>query len=346
MMPVTEQTNYYETVKEGYGGFDEMTISRTIAMMLNQLKIPTIESGKVIKFRPKGASSFGGYIYRSGVIVIFNEHYAPFSTNKLSLKAVLKELMHKSHYGYLPLYKQIERERAMWLIETGRKYEDVYGYDGMDDGAEDSLTNEVRLKVSAVSDEQMTSYLDIRFPFRNSIFQKFNEGETTLWEILRIVSGNTRASKSLERQTIGARREGEKLSLPVIYPNYHTFESDGKIHKVPNRCVILDFDLKKQGFDATKSRRIRSQVSCMQETICVCESFTSGNFWALVALGDTFSTYKSVANAVCDEIERRLSVYAVQLDRSSCSMKQARFLVYDKNALIKHPSMCFEEREV
>lgn len=345
-MPVTEQTNYYETVKEGYGGFDEMTISRTIAMMLNQLKVPTIESGKVIKFRPKGASSFGGYIYRSGVIVIFNEHYAPFSTNKLSLKAALKELMHQSHYGYLPLYKQIERERAMWLIETGQKYEDVYGYDGMDGGAEDSSTNEVKLKVSAVSDEQMTSYLDMRCPFRNSIFQKFNEGETTLWEILRIVNGSTRTSKSLERQTVGARREGEKLSLPVIYPNYHTFESDGKIHKVPNRCVILDFDLKKQGFDATKSRRIRSQVSCMQETICVCESFTSGNFWALVALGDTFSTYKSVANAVCDEIERRLSVYAVQLDRSSCSMKQARFLVYDKNALIKHPSMCFEEREV
>lgn len=345
-MPVTEQTNYYETVKEGFGGFNEMTISRTIAMMLNQMKVPTIEAGKVIKFRPKGASSFGGYIYRSGVVVIFNEHCAPFSTNKLSLKAVLKELMHQSHYGYLPLYKQIERERAMWLIETEQKYEDVYGYDGMDGGAEDSPTNEVKLKVSPVSDEQMTSYLDIRFPFRNSIFQKFNEGETTLWEILRIVNGSTRASKSLERQTIGARREGEKLSLPVIYPNYHTFDSDGKIHKVPNRCVILDFDLKKQGFDATKSRRIRSQVSCMQETICVCESFTSGNFWALVALGDTFSTYKSVANAVCDEIERRLSVYAVQLDRSSCSMKQARFLVYDKNALIKHPSMCFEEREV
>ena len=337
--------NCYEIVKDGHGGFDEMTISRTLALMLNQLKVPTIECDNVIKFRPIGASTFGGYIYRSGVIMIFNDHRSPFSSSKVSLKDALKELSHKSRYGYMALYKKIERDRAMWLISTGQKYEDVYGYDGMDDKPGGTIAD-VKLRSEQIPDEEMSAYMDIRFPFRNSIFQKFNEGETTLWEILRIVNGSTRASKSLERQTIGARREGEKLSLPVIYPNYHTFDSDGKIHKVPNRCVILDFDLKKQGFDETKSRRIRSQVSCMQETICVCESFTSGNFWALVALGDTFSSYKSVANAVCDEIERRLSVYAVQLDRSSCSMKQARFLVYDKNALIKHPSMCFEEREV
>lgn len=339
-------TNCYETIKEGHGGFDEMTVSRTLAMMLNQMKIPTIECGKVIKFRPQGASSFGGYIYRSGVIMIFNDHHAPFSSNKVSLRDALKELSHKSHYGYIPLYKQIERDRAMWLIETEQKYEDVYGYDGMDGTSNSSAQplKEVQVVTQAIPDEEMASYVDIRFPFRNSIFQKFNEGETTLWEIFRIISGCNRTSKQLEKQTNAARREGEKLSLPVIYPNYHTFESEGKIHKVPNRCAILDFDLKKQGFDLVKCRRIRAQVTCMQETICVCESFTSGNFWALVALGDTFSNHRCVANAVCDEIERRLSVYNVQIDRSSCVLNQARFVVYDKNSVIKHPSSCFSER--
>lgn len=336
-------TNCYETIKEGHGGFDEMTVSRTIAMMLNQMKIPTVECGKVIKFRPQGASTFGGYIYRSGVIMIFNDHYAPFSSNKVSLRDALKELSHKSHYGYIPLYKQIERDRAMWLIETGQKYEDVYGYDGMDGSVAQTVTD-VRVVVQAISDEEMASYVDTRFPFRNSIFQKFNEGETTLWEIFKVINGSGRTSKQLEKQTNAARKEGEKLSLPVIYPNFHTFESDGKIHKVPNRCVILDFDLKKQGFDLIKSKRIRAQVTCMQETICVCESFTRGNFWALVALGDTFSNHRSVANAVCEEIERRLSVYKVQMDRSSCVLNQARFVVYDKNAVIKHPSSCFTER--
>ena len=336
-------TNCYETIKEGHGGFDEMTVSRTIAMMLNQMKIPTVECGKVIKFRPQGASTFGGYIYRSGVIMIFNDHYAPFSSNKVSLRDALKELSHKSHYGYIPLYKQIERDRAMWLIETGQKYEDVYGYDGMDGSVAQTVTD-VRVVVQAISDEEMASYVDTRFPFRNSIFQKFNEGETTLWEIFKVINGSGRTSKQLEKQTNAARKEGEKLSLPVIYPNFHTFESDGKIHKVPNRCVILDFDLKKQGFDLIKSKRIRAQVTCMQETICVCESFTRGNFWALVALGDTFSNHRSVANAVCEEIERRLSIYNVQMDRSSCVLNQARFVVYDKNAVIKHPSSCFAER--
>lgn len=324
-----------------------MTVSRTIAMMLNQMKIPTIESGKVIKFRPQGASSFGGYIYRSGVIMIFNDHYAPFSSNKVSLRDALKELSHKSHYGYIPLYKQIERDRAMWLIETGQKYEDVYGYDGMD-GTSGAASSQPVVKVSiyeqTVPDEEMASYVDIRFPFRNSIFQKFNEGETTLWEIFRIINGANRTSKQLEKQTSAARKEGEKLSLPVIYPNYHTFESDGKTHKVPNRCVILDFDLQKQGFDLIKCKRIRSQVTCMPETICVCESFTRGNFWALVALGDTVSNHRSVANAVCDDIEKRLSVYNVEIDRSSCVLNQARFVVYDRNAMIKHPSMCFVEK--
>ena len=41
------QDNCYQTVKDGYGGFDDMTVSRTIAMMLNQLKVPTIESSKM-----------------------------------------------------------------------------------------------------------------------------------------------------------------------------------------------------------------------------------------------------------------------------------------------------------
>lgn len=343
---MSKSANCYETIKEGYGGFDEMTVSRTIAMMLNQMKIPTVECGKVIKFRPQGASTFGGYIYRSGVIMIFNDHCAPFSSNKVSLRDALKELSHKSHYGYIPLYKQIERDRAMWLIDTNQKYEDVYGYDGMDDTSGNINVDDkrkVQICTKAVPDEEMASYIDIRFPFRNSIFQKFNEGETTLWEMFRIINGSNRTSKQLEKQTSAARKEGEKLSLPVIYLNYHTFESDGKVHKVPNRCVILDFDLKKQGFDSVKCKRIRSQVSCMQETICVCESFTSGNFWALVALGDTFSAYKSVANAVCDDIEKRLSVYQVQMDRSSCSLNQARFVVYDRNAMIKHPSSCFTE---
>lgn len=342
---MNKNSNCYEIVKEGHGGFDEMTVARTLAMMLNQMKIPTIESGKIIKFRPQGASTFGGYIYRSGVIMIFNDHCAPFSSNKVSLRDALKELSHKSHYGYIPLYKQIERDRAMWLIETGQKYEDVYGYDGMDDtnghGGEISRVN---LVVQAISDEEMASYVDIRFPFRNSIFQKFNEGETTLWEIFRIINGNSRTSRQLEKQTIAARKENEKLSLPVIYPNYHTFESDGKTHKVPNRCVMLDFDLKKQGIDFVKCKRIRAQVSCMQETICVCESFTRGNFWALMALGDITSSHKSVANAVCDDVERRLSLYGIQIDRSSCVLNQARFIVNDKSAVIKHPSHCFAER--
>ena len=184
-------TNCYETIKEGHGGFDEMTVSRTIAMMLNQMKIPTVECGKVIKFRPQGASTFGGYIYRSGVIMIFNDHYAPFSSNKVSLRDALKELSHKSHYGYIPLYKQIERDRAMWLIETGQKYEDVYGYDGMDGSVAQTVTD-VRVVVQAISDEEMASYVDTRFPFRNSIFQKFNEGETTLWEIFKVINGSGR----------------------------------------------------------------------------------------------------------------------------------------------------------
>ena len=34
--------NCYEIIKEGHGGFNDMTISRTLAMMLNQMKIPTI----------------------------------------------------------------------------------------------------------------------------------------------------------------------------------------------------------------------------------------------------------------------------------------------------------------
>lgn len=335
--------NCYEVVKDGHGGFDEMTISRTLAMMLNQLKVPTIECDNVIKFRPIGASTFGGYIYRSGVIMIFNDHRSPFSSSKVSLRDALKELSHKSRYGYMALYKKIERDRAMWLISTGQKYEDVYGYDGMDDRPGGTMCD-VKLRSEQIPDEEMSAYMDIRFPFRNSIFQKFNEGETTLWEIFKIINGGSRTSKQLERQTEAARREGEKLSLPVIYPNYHTFESDGKIHKVPNRCAMLDFDLKKQGVDIIKAKRIRAQVSCMPETICVCESFTQGNFWALMALGDIVSDYKSLSNAVCDDIERRLSVYGVQIDRTSCSIKQARFVVYDRNSVIKHPSARFEER--
>lgn len=341
---MNKNSNFYEIVKEGHGGFDEMTVARTLAMMLNQMKIPTIESGKLIKFRPQGASTFGGYIYRSGVIMIFNDHCAPFSSNKVSLRDALKELSHKSHYGYIPLYKQIERDRAMWLIQTGQKYEDVYGYDGMDDMGAKSPITKVDIGIRAIPDEEMASYVDIRFPFRNSIFQKFNEGETTLWEIFRIINGSGRTSKQLEKQTNAARKENEKLSLPVIYPNYHTFESDGKIHKVPNRCVMLDFDLKKQGVDFIKCKRIRAQVACMQETICVCDSFTRGNFWALMALGDITSGHKSVANAVCDDVERRLSLYGIQIDRTSCVLNQARFVVYDKNAVIKHPSHCFIER--
>jgi hypothetical protein len=341
---MTDFDDCYQTVKDGYGGFDEMTVSRTLAMMLNQIKVPTIESGKVIKFRPSGASSFGGYIYRSGVVMIFNEHTAPFGNNKVSLKDALKTLLHKSHYGYIPLYKKIERDRAMWLMQTGQKYEDVYGYDGMDGNCNvGDCCAEVKIRTCAVPDEQMASYLDMRFPYRNSIFQKFNEGETTLWEIFRIINGNGKTTKNLAKQTEYARREGEKLSLPVIYPNYHTFVSENKIHKVPNRCVTLDFDLAKQGIDTMKARRIRSQVTCMSETICVCESFTKGNFWALCALGDTQSNHRAVANAVCDEVERRLSIYQVQIDRASCVLSQARFVVYDRAAVIKHPASCFYE---
>lgn len=337
-------SNCYEIVKDGHGGFDEMTISRTLAMILNQMKVPTIESGKIIKFRPVGASTFGGYIYTSGVIMIFNDHFSPFSSNKISLKDALKELSHKSHYGYIPLYKKIERDRAMWLMKTGQKYEDVYGYDGMGETKQDEIVRKIAIRSEAIPDEEMASYVDIRFPFRNSIFQKFNEGETTLWELFKIINGCTKTSKQLENQTLAARRCEEKLSLPVAYINYHTFESDGKVHKVPNRCAIMDFDLKKQGFDIVKSRRIRSQVSCMPETICVSESFTKGNFWSVMAIGDYESSHKDVSSAICDDLERRLSVYGVQLDRSSCSLNQARFLTYDKNAIIKHPSSRFVER--
>ena len=340
-----KSANCYEIIKEGHGGFNDMTISRTLAMMLNQMKIPTIEAGGVIKFRPKGASSFGGYIYKSGVVMIFNEHTTPFSKDKVSLRDALKELSHKSRYGYIPLYKQIERDRAIWLMEVGQKYEDVYGYDGIgDNNVEDDSPKKVKVLSKAIPDEEITSYLDIRFPFRNSIFQKFNEGETTLWEIFRLINGSVGNSPVLQKQTLYARREGEKLSLPVIYPNYHTFDCDGRTQKVPNRCVMLDFDLEKQGVDKIKGRRIRSHITCMEETVCVCDSFTSGNFWALVAIGDTASKYKDVANAVCEDVEKRLAAYAVQLDRSCCVLSQARFVVYDKNAVIKHPSRRFVER--
>ena len=59
---------------------------------------------------------------------------------------------------------------------------------------------------------------------------------------------------------------------------------------------------------------------------------------------DYGAKYKDVANSVCEDVEKRLATYAVQLDRSCCVLSQARFVVYDKNAVIKHPSRRFVER--
>lgn len=340
------EKDVYKLVKEGFGGFNDMTVCRTLAMMLSQMKIPTIEADSVIKFRPNGSSSFGGYIYRSGVIMIFNDHTAPFSTNKLSLKDALRELLHKTKFGYMAIYKQIERDRAIWLMSNGKKYEDVYGYDAdfdAEDGTKLQNNIKVNIKVQPIPEDEMPSYLDTRFVYKNSIYQKFYNGETTLWEIFKLIKGKNRTGRTLERQTSYARENGEKLSLPVIYPNFHTFDSDGKVFRVPNRVAMLDFDLVKQGVDLLKSKRIRAQVSCMKETICVCDSFTTGNFWALMALGDIKSKYKIFTNCVCGEIERRLSVFNIQIDRCGTVLKQARFLVHDANSIIKHPSARFYE---
>lgn len=333
------EKNYYETVKNGFGGFNEMTVCRTIALMLGQFKVPTIESNNVVKFKPIGSSTFGGYIYRSGVIMIFNDHTAPFSTSKLSLKDALKELMHKTRFGFMALYKQIERDRAIWLMKIGKTYEDVFGYEGeLAEGGREP-DKRVKIRVQPIPEDEISGYADTRFVYKNSIYQKFYDGETTLWDTFRLIQGKKRSARSLERQTNYARENKQKTSLPVIYPNFHVFSE----FRVPNRLTMLDFDLIKQGVDLIKAKRIRDTVSCMPEIICVCDSFTNGNFWALAAIGETVSKYREFSEAVCDEIEKRLAVFGIQIDRCGCLMKQARFLVHDADAIIKNPSRRFYE---
>lgn len=345
MSKLNLDTMVYDSILYGYNGFNDMTVSRTIAALLNRMSIPTVESGGIIKFRPKGASTFGGYIYKSGVITIFNDHLAPFGSNKVSFRDVLKTLMRRSSYGYAALYKRMERDRAMYLLSIGKKYEDVYGYeDEIIAGAEDS-GRKIIVGSEAIPEESVTSYMDLRLPFRNSIFDKLDSDETTLWSIFELITDRGVKGKALSQKTDAARKDNQKLSLPVIYPNYHTFNDEGKRYIVPNRCVCLDFDLVKQGIVGTKAEHLRAKVSCMAETICVSSSFTKGNFWALVAIGDYRADYRSFANAVCDDIERRLEVYHVELDRACCTLKQARVLVSDKTAVIKSPSNRFFEPE-
>lgn len=331
----------YNQVKSGNGGFDDMTVARTIALMLNSMRVPTLESGGMIRFKPMGASSFGGYIYKSGVIMIFNEHLAPFESNKVSLKEVLKTLMHKSNFGFMALLKKIEIDRAMWLMETGKTYDEVFGFEGYDVDLKASQKPMVRSQ--SIPDDEVKSYTEIIVPIRDSVFQKFDETETTVWEIANIITGCGRGGKELENKTRTCRKANEKLGLPVIFTNFHYMtDIEGKRLVIPNRCVTLDFDLAKQGFDFEKCKRIRDTVSCMAETILVAESFTKGNFWALMAAGE-FGSYKKFSEETCFEVEQRLSEFAVVLDKTSCRIKQPRFVSHDKHAIVKFPSRRFFE---
>lgn len=333
-----------ESVILANDGFNDETIMKFIASLLADIKVPTtrIYDGH-IRFRPIGASTYGGYIYKSGVVMIFNEHYAPFSKSKLSLADVLKELCRKSKYAYMPIYKQVCTRRALYLLSINKSYDEVYGFN--DVGNSDVVDSDVRAVSRIIPEDALSCYVDSRIPFKNSMFDKKVRGETTLWDLAALMRGTSAKSRDLESKTKYARSQGTsgKLSMPVVYPNFHLVEVDGKFIRMPNHLVMLDFDLRKQGFSTIKCRRIRAIIENMEESILVCDSFTKGNFWAIVAASEPMVNYKTLASAVMSNIESRLGASNVVLDRTSARITQMRFVIFDKNTVIKHPTMRFVE---
>lgn len=336
-----------EAVIMAHGGFNDMTICRVIGRLLNDIGVPTLEAPNGIKFKPIGASTFGSYIYKSGVMMSFNEHHAPFSQQTLSLNDVLKELTHASRYGYLNVLRKLENMRSIYLCRLGKTFEEVYGSEisskNCNIGSQTDIKS-VSIKSERIPEEEMSSYMALRVPYKNSLFSKSLDGETTIWNLMKLVRGFTKGSETLQSLTKAWRRQSNgKLNFPVIYPSYHLYEIAGKLHTQLNDCVLLDFDLVKQGFPLEASKRIRAIVESYPETICVASSFTDGNFWALVAIGETHSDRMSICDEVCRQVERRLEYFDCVIDRAGCRIKQARLVIYDKFAVIKNPTERFVE---
>lgn len=331
-----------ESIMASDGGFNEYTIMKLIGRMLGELNIPVSKiEGDSMRFRPIGASTFGGYIYKSGVIMIFNEHTSPFSKSKLCMKEAIMEMCRKTSGQARCLCKEIERQRTLYLIKLRKSYEDVYGSNGDQNNL---ILDKMPINVADIPEEEMTCYMDTRLPFKNSLLSKVISGETTIWDVLTLIRGKSKGGERLKALTKKARgiKEG-KLMLPVIYPNFHIMEIERSFKRWPNRVVTLDFDLNKQGISLKKSFDIRSAVEGFDETICTCESFTMGNFWALVAIDEPRTNYESVAIKVIKEVQSRLNIFRVEVDKSAGRMTQARVVVTDETAMIKHPTSRFTE---
>lgn len=328
-----------------YGGFDDMTVCRFVGRLLNDIGVPTMETHIGIKFKPIGGSTFGSYIYKSGVMKSFNEHHAPFSATTLSFQEVLKELSHTSKYGYLAVYNKIENLRTIYLCKIQKTFEQVYGATDCTPQTKSDRPKCTEVRSEGIPEEEMTSYTALRIPYKNSLFSKSLDGETTIWSIMKLIRGMSKGSAVLQKLTQKWREQTNgKHNFPVIYPNYHLYEINGELYPHHNDLVVLDFDLIKQGFSVSESRRIRSIVESYAETICVAESYTRGNFWALVAMGECRGDRQSVGDAVCSEIERRLEYFGCRIDRAGCRVKQARLVIYDRYAVIKNPTERFVEK--
>ena len=334
-----------ESIMLADDGFNDLTIMKLLSALLNDLKIPVTSIQKDhVRFKPIGASTYGGYIYKSGVIVIFNEHFSPMITKTTSLREALKLLCRKSKFAYLPLYNAVCRYRTLYLLATGKVYEDVYGYDAVD-GQQPILLGDVGTIVSElVSDDEISCYVDTRIPFKDSVYTKKISGETTIWDLAKLIRGVGAAGKALKEKTRYARRIDDKMHMPVILPNFHLAEMDGKFIKIPNNTVMLDFDLDKQGFDILQCARIRAIVEGMGETILVSASYTKGNFWAIMAASHPKCSYERLALGVMEAIEGRFDKVVLKLDKTSGRMNQMRFVLHDKYLLVKHPTMRFVDK--
>lgn len=333
-----------ESIMLADGGFNGGTIMKLIASLLNDLKIPVMSlQTDHVRFKPIGASTYGGYIYKSGVVVIFNEHYAPLSKKTSSLKDVLKELCRKSKFAYLPLYNAVCRFRTLYLLSTGKDYEEIYGYDSTEDPTSLVASESSVVRSEILAEDEIACYVDTRLPFKDSVYAKKILGETTIWDLAKVIRGITSSGLALKEKTRYAKRINDKMHMPVILPNFHLAELDGVDVKIPNNTVMLDFDLDKQSIDIVKCSRIRAIIENMDETILVSASFTKGNFWAIVAASHPIYSYERLAMGIMTEVESRLGTLRVKLDRTSARMSQMRFVMHDKNLLIKHPTMKFVE---
>lgn len=94
---------------------EQITMEQQVVVeYLSSLKVPYKVDGENVRFKPSGATSYGGYIFPTGHVFIHNEHIAPFRKKSATFTSVAKEVKGEPWVrGYLATHPTLPKRQRV-----------------------------------------------------------------------------------------------------------------------------------------------------------------------------------------------------------------------------------------